>query len=172
MLCGKTHVAINYMHAPDYVLQRRWDIAGLSHDVCCESTLPALLSHALWYAVPSMFCPGRAARAGGHSSPCQAGCLDLSQLLAVVQMSPPISRRPPCRRRYLEHYMTHVLEPGRQLTMVLSVGYWVWFPEVPHDYLDFLELLASKVANVVVVSIPTSHVTAHTGKQVRRAPWV
>lgn len=41
MLCGKTHVAINYMHAPDYVLQRRCDVAGLSHDVCCESTAHA-----------------------------------------------------------------------------------------------------------------------------------
>ncbi len=58
------------------------------------------------------------------------------------------------------------LEPGRQLTMVLSVGYWVWFPEVPQDYLDFLESLAARVANVVVLSIPSAHVTAHTGKQV------
>ncbi len=24
LLCSKPHVAINYIHAPDYVLQRRW----------------------------------------------------------------------------------------------------------------------------------------------------
>ena len=34
------------------------------------------------------------------------------------------------QRRYIEHYVDHVLEPSRQLMMVLSVGYWVWFPEV------------------------------------------
>ena len=43
-------------------------------------------------------------------------------------------------------------------------------PQVPQDYLDFLEMLAKKVAKVVVLSIPTVHVTAHTGKQV--GPWM
>lgn len=89
MLCNKPHVTINYLHAPDYVLQRR----------------------------------------------------------------------------YLTQYMDTALEEGRQVTLVLSVGYWVWFPEVPHDYLDFLESLAKRAAKVVVLSIPTVHVTAHTGKQ-------
>lgn len=41
--------------------------------------------------------------------------------------------------RYLDHYMANVGEPGRKLTMVLSVGYWVWFPEVPQvGVLNFL----------------------------------
>lgn len=89
MLCAKPHATINYMHAPDYVLQRR----------------------------------------------------------------------------YLTQYMDTALEQGRQVTLILSVGYWVWFPEVPHDYLDFLESLSKRAAKVVVLSIPTVHVTAHTGKQ-------
>ncbi len=56
---------------------------------------------------------------------------------------------------------------GRQVTLVLSVGYWVWFPEVPADYLDFLDALSRRAVKVVVLSIPTVHVTAHTGKQAR-----
>jgi len=89
LLCKDPHVAINYMHAPDYVLQRR----------------------------------------------------------------------------YLEQYMEHIVDEGRQVTLVLSVGYWVWFPEVPQDYLDFLDTLSKRAAKVVILSIPTVHVTAHTGKQ-------
>ena len=34
------------------------------------------------------------------------------------------------------------------------------------DYLDFIEDVAKKVANVVVLSIPSAHTLAHTGKQV------
>lgn len=66
--------------------------------------------------------------------------------------------------------MEYIVDEGRQVTLVLSVGYWVWFPEVPQDYLDFLDALSKRAAKVVILSIPTVHVTAHTGKQARPAP--
>ena len=71
------------------------------------------------------------------------------------------------RCRYLEQYVEHIVGEGRQVTLVLSVGYWVWFPEVPADYLDFLDALSRRAVKVVVLSIPTVHVTAHTGRQAR-----
>ena len=40
-------------------------------------------------------------------------------------------------------------------------------PASLQDYLDFIEDVAKKVANVVVLSIPSAHTLAHTGKQVQ-----
>lgn len=87
MLCATPHVAINYMHAPDYVLQRRCaSVCYWCHPVCLE------IVHGTVQTVIDCF---------------------------------------PLQYRYLEQYAAHNLDSGRQLTMVLSVGYWVWFPEVP-----------------------------------------
>jgi len=71
------------------------------------------------------------------------------------------------QEQLLRRYMASVAAAGkeRSLTLVLSVGYWVWTPEVPQTYLNYLEELAERVHRIVVLSIPTVHTLAHTGKQ-------
>ena len=96
--------------------------------------------------------------------------------------------------RFLERYVADAAPSDRLLTLVLSVGYWVWTPDVPqvptflyvlglqHEclpfmllrrscacaqaYLDFLESIATKVHRIVIISIATVHTMAHAGKQV------
>lgn len=124
------------------------------------------------------------------------------------------------QQQFLEHYMETVAKPSkeRSLTLVLSVGYWVWTPEVPQvrahlpppracslprpggepmivmhrsgwldlgpkagpaaaqEYLDSLVALSERVHRIILLSIPTVHTLAHTGKQVSRLgapliPW-
>ena len=98
--------------------------------------------------------------------------------------------------RFLRRYIADAAPSDRLLTLVLSVGYWVWTPDVPQvpiihcaradteaaclrqdvtsvraaqPYLDFLESVATKVHRIVIISIATVHTMAHAGKQVTSA---
>ena len=45
--------------------------------------------------------------------------------------------------RFLKRYMAEVASSERSLTLVLSVGYWVWTPDVPQVHLALMCLLAN-----------------------------
>ena len=40
--------------------------------------------------------------------------------------------------RFLKRYMAEVASSQRKLTLVLSVGYWVWTPDVPQVHLTIM----------------------------------